>query len=172
MNLPTSQRPYSHRSGFTLIETLVYLALYALIIGGALTAVYSMIESSARNEATAMTEEEGDYLLAKIDMTIGDTASVRVPNSSGDTLSVVEFDGTAVTLNNCGTGLCRTEGTAVPQRLNNSDVSVSKLTFTYIHATSDGFDPARVSASFLLTATTSDGHTRSRDFSVSRFIHV
>ena len=73
--------------GFTLIETLVYLALYTIIIGGTLAAAYGMVESAARNETMAMVEEEGNFLIGKIDWILADTVSVQSPEATGGQLS-------------------------------------------------------------------------------------
>src|SRR4030042_506817 len=55
------------QAGFTLIESLLYIALFSIIIGGALVAVYQMIESSDAVSAKNIVEMEGSFLLRKID---------------------------------------------------------------------------------------------------------
>ncbi len=52
--------------GFTLIETLLYLALFTLIIGGGMTAAYQIIESTAAAQSHLILEEEGNFILRKI----------------------------------------------------------------------------------------------------------
>ena len=52
--------------GFTLIETLMYLALFALIIGGGMTATYQIIESTAGSASHILLQEEGNFILRKI----------------------------------------------------------------------------------------------------------
>ena len=54
-------------AGFTLIEVLVYLALFGLIMSGAVVSAYQMFEASGRNQTRAMIQEEGDFIVAKID---------------------------------------------------------------------------------------------------------
>ena len=54
------------KKGFTLIETLIYIALFALLIGGGVGSAYSLIASSDRITTGAMLEQEGNFLLAKI----------------------------------------------------------------------------------------------------------
>jgi type II secretory pathway pseudopilin PulG len=158
------------KRGFTLIETLIYLALYTIIIGGALAAVYSMLESDARNETAAMVEEEGDFLIGKIDWVLSDTASVQSPISSGKELSITLADGSAVVFRSIAPALSIQAGSAQEQILNNTDVSVIGLTFIHSLSTSDGLDPESVSASFTLVATTSDGRVLSRDFSTLEYL--
>lgn len=156
--------------GFTLIETLVYLALYAIIISGALTAAYGMFESGARNETAAMVEEEGDYLTAKIDWSLSDAASVQSPAISGDLLSVTRFDGSTVNIRSLGSVMRIQENDEPAQTLNNSNVSIADLSFTHALSTSDGLDPESISASFIVYATTTDGHVLSRDFSSLEYL--
>lgn len=158
------------RRGFTLIETLVYLGLYAIIILGALAAAYGMFESSAHNETAAMIEEEGDYLTAKIDWALSDAASIRLPASSGSLLSLVWSDGSSVVISSLGSSMRIQKNAAPAQVLNNPNVSVVGLTFIHALPTSDGLDPESVSASFTLDATTSDGHALSRDFSTLEYL--
>ncbi len=55
-----------NKRGITLIETLIYIALFALLIGGGVSSAYTLIESSDKIGVRAMMEEEGNFLLAKI----------------------------------------------------------------------------------------------------------
>jgi type II secretory pathway component PulJ len=160
------------KMGFTLIETLVYLALYSIIALGMLSAVYSLIESSFRNETVAMVEEEGDYLTAKIDATLSDATSIQSPTASGDTLSVVESDGSNVTVKSNASGILLQEGSAPFQTLNNSNVSIVGLTFVHSIDEENGGNIQSVLASFTLFSTTSDGHALSREFSTTKYLPI
>jgi hypothetical protein len=158
------------KRGFTLIETLIYLGLYAIVIGGMLASVRAMVESNARNETVAMVEEEGDYLTAKIDWTLSQAISVQAPLSSGDMLSVTMLDGSSISISDEAAALCIRSGGAPAQVLSNSNVSIIGLTFIHALSTSDGMDPESVSASFTMQATTSDGHAIRRDFSTLYYL--
>ena len=153
--------------GFTLIETLVYLALYALMFSGALAAVYTVIESSARDATSAVIEEEGEYLLAKID---GESAQAREITSSLGTstsLSLVGTDGTDAEFTKCGTGLCLRDGSMPLERLNDPDTVVTALAF-FVSA-----DPeTSIVTAFTITGTTTDGHSLSRDFYSVEYLHL
>jgi len=159
-------------AGFTLIETLVYLGLYALISLGMLTAVYSLLESGARNETTAMVEEEGDYLIEKIDTVLVNAASIRSPVDSGDALAVNGSDGSSVIVESDASTMRLQEGNTEFQTLSNSNVTVVDLVFTHKLSTGNGSNIESVSATFTLFATTSDGHVLSRDFSSLRYLHI
>jgi hypothetical protein len=55
-----------HTKGFTLIETLMYLALFTLIIGGGMLATYQIIESTTASYGHILLQEEGNFILRKI----------------------------------------------------------------------------------------------------------
>ena len=166
------QRYASQQVGFTLIETLVYLALYVIIIGGGLTCVYSLFESSARNETAAMVEEEGDYLAGKIDSALSNATSVIAPLTSGTTLIVSYADASTLTIMKSGTHIALQRNSTAVSVLNNSHVSITTLAFTHVIPKSDGVNPESVSVVFTLSATTSDGHVLSRDFSTLRYLRI
>jgi Tfp pilus assembly protein PilE len=128
--------------GFTLVEVLIYLGLYALLIGGAVVAAYNMVESSGRNETAAMVEEEGQYLTAKIDWALG---SQEMQNPTFDVAS----------------GSMRLSwGSNTPQGISNSNVSVSD----FVLATSTDLN----AASFTLTALTPNGSAYVQKFSTTQ----
>jgi len=160
------------QTGFTLIETLVYLALYSVISLGMLTAVYSLLESGAQNETIAMVEEEGDYLTGKIDASLAGAASIESPTTSGTTLSVLGSDGSTVVIKSLASDILLQEGNTAFQKLNNSNVTVSDLIFLHTPAIGSGSPAESVSASFTLSATTSDGHVLSRDFLTLKYLQI
>jgi hypothetical protein len=158
------------RTGFTLIETLVYIGLYTIIIGGMLAAIYGMFESNAHNETAAMLEEEGDYLVGKIDWVLSDAISVGSPTDSGNVLSISRSDGSSVSISATDETMRIKEDGDISQILNNSDVSVTDLTFVRTKLINDGTNPERIAATFTMYATTSDGHVLKRDFSTLQYL--
>ncbi len=142
------------QKGFTLIETLVYLALFSIIIGGLIAASYMLFETSDRNQTKAMMQEEENFLIAKINWALSGASSVSVPsaNSSGSTLTVTKYDGTSFTINRSGTDLIMN---FTP--LNNTNVAISKLVF--IHTYAGGTNPESVEAGFTISAQTPTGGT-------------
>lgn len=161
----------SKSRGFTLIETLVYLALYAIIILGALSASYSMFESSARNQTIALIEEEGSYLIGKIDWILGNSTSVISPAAQGNRLEIIDSEGDDMSVWSSVSRLKQKINNNSEDILSNSNVSVLHLTFGHAVVASDGFSPESIAASFTLVSTTSDGHVLSRDFSLVRYMH-
>ena len=167
--MKTSRVPVDRR-GFTLIETLVYLALYAIIMTGAITAVYSIFESSARNETIAMIEEEGDFLQGKFEWNIANASSIELPESSGSMLTLTLHDGSHVVLSSSGTNIQIAVDGGEAEILNNTNVSIPDLAFVHTLPSSDGIDPESIRASCTMQATTSDGHALSRDFSTLKYL--
>ena len=81
----------NHRAaGFTLIETLVYLALFSVIMGGVMVGAYHVIEASDRTQGSVVVQEEGNFVLHKVVWALTGAASITLPvaNSTGTTLSV------------------------------------------------------------------------------------
>lgn len=156
--------------GFTLIETLVYLALFAIIIGGSLTAVYAMIESQDHNTAAAQVQEEGAYLMGKVDHALSRARAVVAPSENGGALTVALADGTTETIALDGRNVTLRRGTVSPVRLNNDNVSITALVFTHVHTDGVGAHPESVEAQMTIVATTSSGRVLSREFSTVRYL--
>jgi type II secretory pathway pseudopilin PulG len=156
--------------GFTLIEVIVYLALFAIMFGGAMTVAYNVIESSGRNQTRALLQEEGDFLIAKINWTLSGAQTVVLPNpgSPSSVLTVNKFDGTSVTVNLNGQTVQLVNSIDTYQ-LNNSSALVQvvpspSLVFTHTSSSGDGVNPEKVDAKFTLTANTPTGAVMTQDF--------
>ena len=161
--------------GITLVETLIYLALFTIVVGGLVASAYALFESSDRNQTKAMLQMEQDFLIAKIDWALDGAESISVPIDSR--LSVTMWDAsirnpvqiclssTAMRLSLQGVS-CETLGDV----LNNTNVHISNLIF--IHTKSAGIDASeRVEAGFTISATTPNGMTISQIASTTRYIH-
>lgn len=158
------------KNGFTLIETLIYLALFAIIMTGVLTSVYSVSETSSRNQAQAMVLEEGTFLVGKIDWALSGAREIDQPTSVGNTLLLTRFDGSTITIEATGTDMLLTRDSSSPQVLNNTNVSVENLTFTHIEATGDGINPESLEASFTVSTRTQGGLPLSQNFSTIKYL--
>jgi len=154
-------------SGFTLIEVVVYLCLFAILMGGMVTAAYSVFESSDHNQAKIMVQEEGNFLVAKIDWALSGGKAAYSPQPR--ILSVDKYDGSnvVITLDNCSgditSNIFLKKGTDCFQ-LNNSNVQVSNLVFTH------NSNPENVEAVFTLSTRTLNGTTISQDFFTTKFL--
>jgi len=120
--------------GFTLIEALIYTALFSFIIGGAILAVYSILDGSARTDTALTRDAEARFVLQKIAWALNSKTTLIAPadDSSGDSLSLVKtISGTPTTIsiniNNGRVYLTRNAGPAVP--LTSERISVDSLLF-------------------------------------------
>lgn len=155
--------------GFTLIETLVYLALFALVIGGLVAAAYGLFETSDRNQTKAMMQEEENFLVGKINYAL--SGAKQVCSASGSTLSLVKY-GTAGTCSpfvpddsfDMSGQYMRLNG----NKLNNSNTTVTDLVFIETYA--GGSNPDSVEAGFTISATTPTGSTISETASTTNYI--
>lgn len=166
--------------GFTLIETIVYLALFSILMGGAVVAAFNIFEGAGRQATRTMLEEEGNFLIAKINWAVSGAQSVNEPGSYGSKLSVNKVTSlnsagqpvvTAVTISLPEPGDVLIEnGTSGPYALNNANVSVARLGFYHVLASGNGIDPERVEASTTLTAYAPSGALMSEDFSTVVYV--
>ena len=173
-------RPISNgmkfRAGFTLIETLVYLGLFSIIIGGAFVAAFGIIESNERNQTKAIVQNEGAFVLAKIDWALSGIQSVDSPPPDGtplerSLLSVTKYGGGTIKISlpdpsNPNVEIQR--GTAPAKILNNSNVEITNLLFTHKKPADGNLES--VEARFTVTARTLTGASFTEDFFTVKYI--
>src|SRR3989344_7974807 len=136
--------------GFTLVETLIYIALFSLIFSGALLAVYELLAGSQKNTQKVIIEEEANFLLRKIEwaLTGADEILEPVEGENGRALLIDRADEkVGFVLVGDNLAISRDAGSPVP--LNNERVGVSVLTFEHLPAT--GEKPAAVRTSFVIS---------------------
>jgi prepilin-type N-terminal cleavage/methylation domain-containing protein len=165
--------------GFTLIEVIVYLALFAILFGGAIAAAYNVIESSGRNQAKANLQEEGEFLLAKINWVLSGVQSISIPavGNASSQLSVSKVIGldngqpiiVYLSLRPDGTNMVIDKGSG-PVVLNNSNTYVSQLVFTHASVSGQGINPESVAVRFVLSTKTPNGMDMSQEFSTSVYL--
>ncbi len=136
-------------SGFTLIETIIYIALFSLLLGTAFVTVYQLIDGSNTLSSKNTTASEADFVMRKIDWALTgiDPATIPVIGGSGcaRTLSIYKTD-TAVSpivvrLNNVDginyIEIQKNSGTFYP--ITTENVSVSCLQFSLTSSDPSGF---------------------------------
>ncbi len=127
--------------GFTLIETIVYMALLGLIMTGVLLSAFDLIASTQSSAGKTTAQEEGAFAERKLEWALADMSAAPITGGSGcaQTLSVnktgyeknpVEFRRNA--LNN--TIEIREGGNGSYIALTTNNVSATCLTFTSIPA--------------------------------------
>ncbi len=161
---------YSSKSGFALIDIVIYIALFAVLIGGVSISAYHLFTSTNQNQTSTLLLEEGNFLLAKISWAINqaETITTPLPNASSTILLMTPYDlnlgnSILIEVQNKNMTLRRKNITNV---LSNSNVEVSNLIFTYL--TSDGINS--IESSFTLTGRAPNGSLVTSDFSTINFL--
>ena len=151
------------KRGFTLIEVIMYMALYSILIGGVIVALFTLFESQTRNQSIALLQQEGDFVASRIAYEIRSAHSVISPITSGGTLDLVRSQGThtRVYLINQNVIL---EINSVAAILNSDAVAIQNLQFTHTIVSNPDESYDVIEGQFIGMATTSDGHMLSRTF--------
>ncbi len=149
-------KQYKNNSGFTLIEVIVYIALFSIIIGGGMIAVYEVIQSTDAGTNHVTMEEEANFLLRKINWALTGATSF----TTGSSLSIIKSGSTYVFDLNSG-NLQLTDGGTI-YILNSSSISVSSLSYNSIG--SNG-----VTTSFTLK-TIQNGRNVTESFSTTKYL--
>ncbi len=115
-----------NKPAFTLLETLLYLALAAIFLGGVLAGVYNLIQSMRAQQGRILLQEEGDFLLGKF-----------LWASEGAKEFAVSPDGKKLDVNNYNFDLYSQSlrisiNSSSPITLSNNSVLVKNLNFGYL----------------------------------------
>jgi hypothetical protein len=68
-----------NNTGFTLIEAVIYLALFGIIFSGALAGCYAAMEAGAKNQARATMQNEIGFIAAKINWALAAAQNTQIP---------------------------------------------------------------------------------------------
>ncbi len=161
----------SHSSGFALIDIVIYIALFAVLIGGVSISAYNLFTSTNQNQTSTLLLEEGNFLLAKISWVISQTETITTPltNASSTLLLITPHDvslgnSIVIQIQNKNLTLRRKNITNV---LSNSNVEISNLVFTYLSTE----NIESIESSFTLTSRAPNGTVVTSDFSTINFLH-
>ncbi len=159
-----SHRNLIHESGtgFTLIETLIYMALFAIIIGGGMVAVYQLIQGADASYNHVILQEEANFLLRKIDWALTGATSADIVSSNLVTQKPILGSNVQLTFSLSGNNLTLQRGSAGANVLNSSSIVVSGVSFT--KNAQGGFK-----TDFTLT-TFSNGKPASQSFSTTKYL--
>lgn len=124
--------------GLTIIELLIYLALVSLIAALATTAVYPMINSSSYYQSWVEIENEGNFIIKKIDWALSGFYLINQPSAGAvsSTLSINKsnFSDNPIVFNLSGDNLYLTIGAGDPIIINNENVKISAINFEHFIA--------------------------------------
>ena len=143
------------RTGFTLIETLIYIALFSIIMVSGFVTAYQLIQGTDSLNSKTVTEEEVNFVLRKIDWALTGISSITRPSAGilqyTDTLTTIKYGGNQIDIcldankvkirEGGGASVC-SSSEFLP--LTSDNVKVTTLQFQYIPPAGTG--PAGVAA--------------------------
>ncbi len=122
-------------SGVTLIEVVIYIALVSFILSGILISVYQILSRTDNLASRNNTEQDANFIIAKIGWALDGVASVSMPtpNTSGASLSVVKdgYSSGSFSFTLSGDDIFLQRGVYGPVVLNSDQVVVSSLSFDF-----------------------------------------
>src|SRR5260221_3297493 len=130
--------------GFTLLETIIYIALFFIIIGGGMVGAYQIIQNTDRTASKTTLEQDANFIIRKIDWAL--TGAISASAVTPTHLFIDKAVNIDFTL--AGTNFQKDGVT-----LNSLRIKISSLSFQNIIAPKAGIKTT-------FTATTSDGKTK------------
>ncbi len=112
--------------GFSLIETIVYIALLGFIMSGAVITAYQVTQSSFVVSEKDTVQEEGNFVLRKLEHAFVGAQDLYV---SGSLLSVDPYTGSNIVFTLSGGALFVNRGSGA-KALTTDNVTVNSLVFT------------------------------------------
>ena len=112
------------KNGFTLLEAIIYVAIFSLMLSGALLVTYQLIVSSERGASNNGLEAEANFLLRKINWLVEGATTLNI--SQPDVLEITNHGQTFILTLDPTIQALTLDG----QPLNNSRTKISELQFT------------------------------------------
>lgn len=125
----------NNQKGFTLIETLIYIALFALIMGSGVAASFYVIDSAEKEKTSVNAIADAQFLLRKIDWALsGSIVDTPSLSSSPSLFLRVTKGGVTTTIDaNLTTNHAQiVTGLSSPVDLTGDRVTITNLQFQYI----------------------------------------
>jgi len=165
-------RKYKKNTGLTLIEIIIYIALFSIVIGGGMIATYQIVESTEAGTNHVILQEEANFLLRKVNWALTGATAVTVSGGRLETTKNIGGTSTTFSFNLCSGNLTIKKGagktcSSSPIILNSSSIEVTATSlFTKI---TGGGKPDAIKTSFILT-TEQNGRNISQDFSTTKYL--
>jgi len=124
--------------GFTLIEMIVYIALFALLLAGGITTAVQLSFANAGAQENVSTQREGNFVLQKIHWAlVGSELSTPTGSGCEQSISLIKFNHSQNPIvfqrNAISNAIEIVEGSAgVPTPLTSTNVKAECLTFSDI----------------------------------------
>lgn len=155
--------------GFTLLETIIYLALLTLIIGCSFGAISILISGNNRNQSEIILETEGNFVLAKINWAMtGATTTVVTSYPPNLTVTKNDFGSNPLVFSTSSGALMLREGPGPSATTTSDNVWLQNLTFLDIKASNGR--PEGVKTIFTLQTRTDNGTILSQNFEITKYL--
>ena len=143
-----------NRKGFSLVETIIYVAIFSIFIAGTASFLNTMTSSRLNNQMVLEINDQGSSVMKTMTQSIRNANQVNSPTITNTALNlslVTSLASTSPTVFSQGGGvLYMSEGAGSPVALTNNKVVVSDLTFSNL---SRPDTPNIIKISFNLTST-------------------
>jgi type II secretory pathway pseudopilin PulG len=121
------------KKGFTLVETLLYLAILSLVVIALSSFMFLSYTSRIKSAVIAEVEQQGSQTMNLISQTIRNSAAISQPSSgsSASSLNLTQYNGTLspTIFSQFGSTLQITEGASSAVGITSNRVVVSNLSF-------------------------------------------
>lgn len=154
--------------GFTLIETIIYLALFAMIIGGGMLAAYQIIQDTDATQNHIVLQEEANFLFRKMDWALTGATAATTTASSLVVSKPIFGTSTQLTFTLTGGNITLQRNSNPAVILNSSDIPVSMVSFMKNQGTNGA--PPSITINFSLT-TAQNGQPASQSFSFTKYLN-
>ena len=139
--------PPVHNRGFSLVETMIYIGLSAIIVTGMLAGTYPLFVGTERSAARMNTDIESAFLTQKVIWALSTGNSVTYPLAGATSTSLtVNHPSGNIIFAPSGTGVTMQLGFGTPQELVSSRVPVTNLVFS--HQAASGGIPEAITIAF------------------------
>ncbi len=156
MKLPTTTYNLQANKGFTLIEVMIYVAIFSIVVGTLTTFALSMNSSRLRAQVMLEVNGQGASIVRTITQTVRNSTAITAPsagNTAGALTLATSVSGTNPTsFSVTGETLYMTEGALSTVALTNNKVKLTNLVFTNLSRAST---PGVVQMRFTLSNTAS-----------------
>jgi prepilin-type N-terminal cleavage/methylation domain-containing protein len=130
-----------HNKGFTLIEVIIYIALFSLLMGSAFVTAYQLIDGSGKLSTKNTVQEEGNFVMRKLNWTLTGISNITMPsktNLTSTTLAITKYDGNVMNVRLAGDVIEIRENGGAYLPITTANVKVSDISFEFIPAIGSG----------------------------------
>ena len=116
------------RAGFTLIEVLIYIGLFAILMSGAAVGAYELLQGGAHDRALVFAQAEGTFISRKLNWALTGASNA---SASGAVLTITRPDlMTTLIFDGSGTNLTLARGAGSPVALVSDEFKPTNVAFT------------------------------------------